>query len=91
MVWNQMLKNFQVEIISLLERKKGNQDASLPVISNKLSINNFFEAYDTFSVDYIGQNKCPIKWVLRDNVVVGPATTMAPDKPYSATHGLVEK
>ena len=91
MVWDQRLKNFQVEIISLLERKKGNQDAPLPVISNKLSINNFFEAYDTFSVDYIGQNKCPIKWVLRDNVVVGPATTMAPDKPYSATHGLVEK
>ena len=54
MVWNQMLKKFQVGIISLLERKKGNHDASLPVISNKLSTTNFFEAYDTFSGDYIG-------------------------------------
>ena len=81
MVWDQMLKNFQVEIILLLERKKGNHDASLPIISNNLSITNLFEAYETFAGDYIGKNNCPINWVLRDDVVVGPATTIAPNQP----------
>ena len=51
MMWDQRLKNFQVEIIFLLERKKGNHEASLTIISDKLSITNFFEAYDTFSGD----------------------------------------
>ena len=85
------MKNFQVEIILLLERKKGNDESSLPIISNKLSINNFFEAYDTFSGGYIVQNNCPINWVLRDDVLVDPANTIAADKPYSATHGPLEE
>ena len=90
MVWDQRLKNFQVEIISLLERNKGNYDASLLIISNKLIITNFFEAYNIFAVDYIGQNNCPINCLLRKDSVVGPSTTIDPDKPYSSTHGLVE-
>ena len=55
MMWDQRLKKFQVEIISLLERKKGNNDASFPIISKNLSITEFFEAYDTFSDEYIGK------------------------------------
>ena len=84
------MNNFQVEIIPLLERKKGNHNAFLPIISKKLSITNFFEAYDTFADDYIGQNNCTINWVLRDDIVVGPATTLASDQPYSATHVSIE-
>ena len=86
-VWEQRLNKFQVEIISLLERKKGNHDAYLTIISNKLSITNFFEAYDTLAGDYIGKNNCPINWVLREDVVVGPATTISPDKTYSYNYG----
>ena len=80
-VWNQILKKFQVGIRSLLEWKKRNHDASLPVISNKLSINNLFGAYDTFDGDYIVKNNFPINWVLKDDAVVGPATTLAPNQP----------
>ena len=58
-----------------------NHDASLPIISYKLVITNIFEAYDTFAGDYMGQNNCPINWVLRDDVVVGPSTTLAPYQP----------
>ena len=81
MMWYQMLKNFQVEIISLLERKKGNHKSPLPIISNKLSITNFFEAYDTFAGDHIGKNNCTINWVLRDDVFIGPSTTLAVNQP----------
>ena len=91
MVWEQRLNNFQVEIIFLLEHNKGNHDASLLIISNKLIITNFFEAYNTFSGDYIGQNNCPINWVLTDDVMVGPATIIAHNQPYSTTHVLVEE
>ena len=90
MMWDQRLKNFQVDIISFLEQKKGNDESSLQIISNKLSITNFFEAYDTFSGDYIGQNNCPINWVLRGDVLVGPATTLTANQPYSATHVSLE-
>ena len=91
MVWDERLNKFQVEIISLLERKKGNNDASLPIISNKLIITNFFEAYDTFSGDFIGKNNCPINWVLREDIVVGLATTIDPNHPYYSTHVSVEE
>ena len=53
-------------------------------------IANFFDAYDTFSSDYIGQNNYPINWVLREDFEVGPSTTLAPKKHYSSIHGLVE-
>ena len=91
MMWDQRLNNFQVKIISLIEWKKGNHDSSLTIISNTLSITNFFEAYDTFAGDCIVQNNCPINWLLMDDVLVGPDTTLATNKPYSATHGLVEE
>ena len=90
-MWDQRLNNFQVGSMSLLEQKKGNHDSSLPIISNKLSITNFFEAYDTFSVDYIGKHNCPINWVLRDGVLVGPATNLSDNQPYSAIHELLEE
>ena len=91
MVWDQRLKKFQVEIIYLLEQKKGNHDESLLIISNQLSITNFFEAYETFAGDYIAQNNCLINWVLRDDVVVGPATTLAPNQSYFTIHGSAEE
>ena len=78
MVWDQRLNNFQVEVISILEWKKGNHYAYLPIISNKLSMVNFFEAYDIFDGDYIVKNSCPVNWVLRDDVVVVVSTTLAP-------------
>ena len=81
MMWDQRLNKFQVEITSLLEHKKGNHNSSLPIISKKLSITNFFEAYDTFASDYVGKNNCPINLVLRDDFLVGPATTLAVDQP----------
>ena len=91
MVWEKMLENFQVEIISILGQEKGNHDASLPMISNKLSITNFFEAYNNVDGEYIGKNNYPINWVLRGDVVLGLAITLAPNQPYSTTNGLVEE
>ena len=90
-LWDQRLKNLQVEIISLLEQKKGSNYASLPIISNKLIISNFFEVYDTFSGDCIRKNECPINCVLRKDVVVGMVNTLSLNQPYSSTHGLVEE
>ena len=47
MSWGR-LNNFKVEWGSLKEQKESNNEGSLPTISNKLSITNFFEAYETF-------------------------------------------
>ena len=91
MIWEQRFKNFQVDIIYLWERKKGNRKPSLLIISNQLSITNFFESYETFAGDYIGQNNYPINWILRDDFLVGTATNLAAYEPYFATHGFVEE
>ena len=75
---------------TLLESKKSNGDLTLPVISAKLSITAFFEAYETFTGEFIGQAHCPIAWIYRDDVVVaGVAPALEPDQPYSTEHGSV--
>ena len=42
------LNNFQLEVDTILDRKKSNDDLTLPVVSKTLSITAFFEAYDTY-------------------------------------------
>ena len=48
------LNNFQLEMDSLVDRKKANNDLTMPVISRTLSITAFFEAYDTYVAEFIG-------------------------------------
>ncbi len=57
------LNNFQVEWDALLERKKTNDELSLPKISKHIGIVAFFDAYDTYTEEFIGQAKCPIGWI----------------------------
>ena len=54
------LSNFKVEWESLKEQKDSNDEGSLPIISNKLSIANFFEVYETFVSNFIGRSGCPL-------------------------------
>ncbi len=54
------LSNFKIEWESLKEQKTANDEGNLPIISNKLTIANFFEAYETFAYIFIGQSGCPL-------------------------------
>ena len=84
------LKTFKTEWESLKEQKTANDEGSLPVISNKLSIANFFEAYETFAGNFIGQSGCPLTWIYRQDVAVpAAAPALAVDQPFSDEHGSV--
>ena len=84
------LDNFKIEWESLKEQKTANDEGSLPVISNKLSIANFFEAYETYVSNLIGQSGCPLSWIYRPDVVVpAAAPPQAIDQPFSEEHGSV--
>ena len=48
------LDNFCVGFDTLNDRKKKNDELSLPVISTKLSITAFFKAYETYVGKFIG-------------------------------------
>ena len=86
------LNNFKVEWESLKEQKDSNDEGSLPIISNKLSISNFFEAYETFVSNYIGQSKCPLSWIYRTTVnVPAIAPNLLADQPFSTEHGSVSE
>ena len=62
MMWPR-LANFKIEWDTLVDRKKKNDELSLPTITRSLPIVPFFEAYDTFVEEFIGQARCPLKWV----------------------------
>ena len=84
------LNNFKSEWESLKEQKSANDEGSLPIISNKLSISNFFEAYETFVGNFVGQSGCPLTWIYRPTVAVpAPAPALAADQPFSDEHGSV--
>ena len=89
MMWSR-LANFKVEWDTLVDRKKKNDELTLPTVTKSLPIVPFFEAYDTFVEEFIGQAGCPLKWIYRenDNVVI-PAPAQMPDQPYSVEHGSV--
>ena len=55
LTFNARIINFKEEYNSLQERKKANDDSSLPIISTKLPIAEWFEAYETFNSNYIRQ------------------------------------
>ena len=89
MVWTR-LNNFQVEYDTLLERKKTNDELTLPKISRNLPIVPFFEPYDSFVEEFIGQANCPLAWIYREEVdVPAPAPDLLAGQPYSEGHGSV--
>ena len=69
---------------------KANDDSSLPIISTKLPIAEWFEAYETFNSNYIGQGGCNLSWVHREFVTVAAAEGLAPDQPYCDLHGSID-
>jgi hypothetical protein len=84
------LSNFKIEWDTLIDRKKKNDELTLPTISRTLPIVPFFKAYDTFIEDFIGQAGCPIKWIYwEDAAVAAPPPSQDPDQPYSTEHGSV--
>ena len=89
MSWTR-LSNFKVEWDTLEDRKKKNDELTLPTVSRSLPIVPFFEAYETFAEEFIGQAGCPLAWIYRPDVAVaGVAPTQAADQPYSTDHGSV--
>ena len=84
------LSNFKIEWDTLIDRKKKNDELTLPTISRTLPIVPFFEAYDTFVDEFVGQAGCPIQWIYRENAaVVMPPPNQDADQPYSTVHGSV--
>ena len=91
LTWARM-SNFKVEWESLKEQKDSNDEGSLPVISQKLFITNFFEAYETFVGNFIGQSGCPLSWIYRqDAAVPAVAPALEADQPFSTEHGSVSQ
>jgi len=89
MMWTR-LSNFQLEWDTLVERKKNNDDLTLPKISRNLGIVPFFEAYDTFADEFIGQANCPLSWIYREVAAVpAVAPALEVDQVYSTEHGSV--
>ena len=90
MMWNPRLRNFAMEMEALMENKKSNDELVLPIISSKLSINNWFEAYDTYAASFVGQCNCPLSLIYRDHDdVPGAAPALATDQPFSVEHGSI--
>ena len=84
------LSNFEMEYDSIQEAKKANDNLTLPVISGKLLIGKWFEAYETYVDEFIGQADCPLKWIYReDSAVAAVAPALAHDQPFSNEHGSV--
>ena len=71
-------------------RKKANNELILYVISRQLLIIKFFEAYETYVGESIGEANCPLAWVYRETVAVNQvAPPLEADQPYSELHGSV--
>ena len=84
------LGNFHIEWKVIQDKKRANDELSLPVISKQLAIVAFFEAYETYCQEFIGAANCPLSWIYRETVVVAGATpTLKADQPYSEAHGSV--
>ena len=89
MLWPR-LSNFQVEWDLLKERKESNDESNMPTISNKLSITAFFEAYETFTDEFIGQIGCPLRWIYReDERVPVVAPPLEANQPFSTEYGSI--
>ena len=67
--WEPHLKNFSVQCKYIQDLKK-NDDATLPKISKTLSIVKWFEAYEYYDSQVIGQSNAPLTWIIRENVSV---------------------
>ena len=90
MIWTNRLRNFQAEKESLDEMKKNNINLDLPAISNKLKIIDWFEAYNNFCDDYVGQSGAPLSLVSRTLVAIpAVAPPLVADQPFSFKWGLV--
>ena len=86
MIWVR-LNNFQLEMDTILDRKKSDDNLVMPIISKVLTITAFFKAYDTYMTEFIGQADRPLKWVYRDDATVAAAVlALANDQPYSEIH-----
>ena len=88
-MWSR-LSNFQIEYDSIQETKDSNDKSGLPVISKQLTISKWFEAYETYVDEYIGQADCPLGWIYRESVAVAAVVPpLERDQPYSTEHGSV--
>ena len=84
------LNNFRVEWRVIQDRKKANDELTLPVVSKQLTIVAFFEAYESYVTEFIGAANCPLSWIYREEVAVaGPVPPLETDQPYSTTHKSV--
>ena len=91
LLYDQRLKNFKTEYASLQKREEANDDSTLPVISKTLPITHWFEAFETYTGNHIGQSGCPLSWIHRETVAVAAPEALAPNQPYSTVHESVEE
>ena len=71
--YKQRLKNFKAEWDSIQERKADKDDSALTIIYNNFPITQWFEEHEAFNSNYIGQSRCTLSWIFRDNVAVAVA------------------
>ena len=91
LLYDQRLKNFKTEYASLQKREEANDDSTLPVISKTLPITHWFEAFEIYTGNHIGQSGCPLSWIHRETVAVAAPEALAPNQPYSTVHESVEE
>lgn len=89
MMWVR-LNNFSIEYKVLKDRKKTNDELTLPVISKSLTVVAFFKAYESFCNEFIGAANCLLSWIYHEEAAVNAAApALKEDQPYSTKHKSV--
>jgi hypothetical protein len=91
MMWDPVLKNFELQWKALETRMKSNEDQEVPKISKSLVIIKWTEAFDDFLHRKIGTRTIPLAYVTRATAEVPAACPIrANNLPHSTEHGSVE-
>ena len=90
-MWDPVLKNFDLQMKSLETRMKINEDHEIPKITKRLVIIKWTEALDDFLHCKIGRRMIPLAYVTRATATApGACPPRATDMPHSTQHGSVK-
>ena len=90
MQWNSVLRNFDDQWKSIIDRKD-DETPDVPKITRNFKVPRWSEAFSDFLHRVIGVQNAPLAYVTRqDDVVPVVAPPLAHGQPYSIEHGSVE-
>lgn len=88
MHWN-TLENFEIQFMAIKEKQE-KDDPDTPKIPKRGGVQRWVEGFKDTLHQIIGVRFSPLSYLIREDVVPGPAPALAPDSPFSAETGSVE-